>query len=355
MFHFFQQAQLQRIDSSDIIIAICFLAATALVVGIIKRLLGKRLSAWARRQVSTVDPYLKAKAVSSLYWLAILIVLHMGFRLLPIDKTIETYSGHVFLVLYTWTTISVLINTMSFSLDVVLRRRGKSLSEHRGKVLMPVLKGVAWMVALAFILENMGMEISTILAGLGVAGVAVGIAAQAVLGDLFSYFAILFDRPFRIGDFIVLTPEVRGHIEHIGLKTSRIRSLDGEQIILSNTDLTNSRVKNYRRMTRRRIMFAFGVLYSTPPDKLESLPGTIKSIIDDTPLATFDRAHFRGFGQSSLDFEVVYYVESPDYNEYMDTQQAINLALVRALHDGNMEFAFPTRTIHMEREEAPNA
>lgn len=222
--------------------------------------------------------------------------------------------------------------------------------EYKGRVLLPVISGFTWIIALAFILENMGVEISTILAGFGVAGVAVGFAAQAVLGDLFSYFAILFDHPFRIGDFIVISPEIRGNIEHIGLKTSRIRSLDGEQIILSNSDLTNSRVKNYRRMHQRRVLFQFGVLYSTPPDKLEALPEIIRKIVDETPRATFDRAHFQGFGDSSLNFEVVYFVESPDYNVYMDTQQTINLGLVRAIEQQGMGFAFPTRTVHIERQ-----
>lgn len=350
MLSFVERFRIEQMDLPDLIMAASVFAATILIVLLLKSVIGKSLSAWARKQTPDVDSELKANALSSLYWFAVLVIIHTGFRLLPVGAPIEKYAGYLFLVLYSIMTISLLVNVMSFALDVVLRRRGSSLLQHRGRVLMPVVKGMAWAIALAFILENMGMEVSTILAGLGVAGVAVGIAAQAILGDLFSYFAILFDRPFRIGDFVVLSQEVRGNIEHIGLKTSRIRSLDGEQIVLSNTDLTNSRVKNYRRMTRRRVMFLFGVLYSTPPDTLETLPTVVKDLIDNTPLATFDRAHLKGFGNSSLDFEVVYYVESPDYNEYMDTQQAINMALVRALAERDVSFAFPTRTIHVEND-----
>ncbi|MBU1248857.1 MAG: mechanosensitive ion channel family protein [Proteobacteria bacterium] len=291
-------------------------------------------------------------STSSAALFLILLAARLCLRLLPLDTDTAQLAWQVLLAALTLTGISLGFDLFRLALDRGLRRKGSSLNEHKGRVLLPVVQGLTWLVAVAFLLDNYGVKIGTILAGMGVAGIAIGFAAQAVLGDLFSYFAILFDHPFRIGDFITIG-EVRGHIEHIGLKTSRIRSLDGEQIVMSNTDLTSSRVKNFRRMTRRRGLFSFGVLYSTPHAQLTAIPVWVKEIIDAIPLTTFDRAHFCSFGESSLDFEVVYFVESPEINDFKDSQQRINLALVARFEQEGVGFAFPTRTLHMHNEPKP--
>jgi len=323
------------------------LLGTWIFLLLVKRTLGRRLVAWSKEKTEALDTEALSSALSSFYWLCNALAVYVFVRLMPLAPEPRVFLGHIFLVLLTWLSISFFYNLLRFHIDVYLRRKGTSLKEHRGRVFLPVIKGVVWIIALAFILENFGVKITTIMAGLGVAGVAIGFAAQAVLGDLFSYFAILFDHPFRIGDFVVLSPEIRGHVEHIGVKTSRLRSLDGEQIILSNSDLTGSRVKNYRRMTRRRILFNFGVIYQTPAEKLEAVPGYVKSIIEAVPMATFDRTHFFRFGDSSLDFEVVYFVESPEYMDYMNTQQRIILEMVRKFEAEGISFAYPTRTLHI--------
>ncbi|MDY6852015.1 MAG: mechanosensitive ion channel family protein [Thermodesulfobacteriota bacterium] len=329
------------------LLAAIVLLGTWIFLLLVKRILGRRLIAWSKERTETLDAEALNAALSSLYWLCNALAVYVFVKLLPFAPEPRVFLGRVFLVLLTWLSIAFFYNLLRFHIDVYLRRKGTSLKEHRSRVFLPVVKGIAWIIALAFILENFGVKITTILAGLGVAGVAIGFAAQAVLGDLFSYFAILFDHPFRIGDFVVLSSDIRGHIEHIGLKTSRIRSIDGEQIIMSNSDLTGSRVKNYRRMVRRRILFNFGVVYQTPAEKLEAIPGYVKSIIDEAPLGTFDRTHFFRFGDSSLDFEVVYFVESPEYVDYMNTQQRIVLEMVRKFEAEEISFAYPTRTLHI--------
>jgi len=219
------------------------------------------------------------------------------------------------------------------------------------KGMMPAIKVVIWGIGIIFLLDNLGFKISTVIAGLGIGGVAVALAAQAVLGDLFSYVSILMDRPFETGDFIILGSEHLGTVEHIGIKTTRIRSLGGEQIVLSNSDLTSSRIKNYKRMQERRVVFKLGVIYQTPVDRLREIPVVIKDIITGIDNTTFDRAHFSSYGNFSLDFEIVYYVLSSDYNKYMDTQQAINLAIYEEFEKRGIEFAYPTQTLFVEKTE----
>ncbi len=197
-------------------------------------------------------------------------------------------------------------------------------------------------------LDNLGFKISAVIAGLGIGGIAVALAAQAILGDLFSYFAILFDRPFEVGDFIILG-EYLGTIEHIGIKTTRIRSLSGEQLVFSNTDLTSSRLRNYKRMGKRRVVFKLGVTYQTTLKQLKTIPGIIENIIKGVKDTTFDRVHFSSYGDFSLIFEVVYYVMSRDYNKYMDIQQVINFAIKKEFEAGGIEFAYPTQTLYLTK------
>ncbi len=204
-----------------------------------------------------------------------------------------------------------------------------------------------WSVIILLTLDNLGIDVTALVAGLGVGGVAVALAIQNILGDLFASLSIIIDKPFEIGDFIIVN-EYLGSVENIGLKTTRIRSLGGEQIIFSNSDLLSSRVRNYKRMQERRVVFSFGVLYQTPVDQLEEIPNLVRSIIEGLGAIRFDRAHFFKFSESSLDFEVVYYISSADYNTYMDTQQAINLALMREFSKRNVQFAYPTRSIYVE-------
>jgi small-conductance mechanosensitive channel len=189
-----------------------------------------------------------------------------------------------------------------------------------------VIRVIFWTVAVLIILDNFGVKISTLIAGLGIGGVAIALATQAILKDLFSYFIIFFDRPFEIGDFIIVGDYI-GVVDHIGIKTTRLLSLGGEQIVFSNTDLTDSRVRNYKRMAKRRVVFKLGVVYQATAQQLKEIPAIIEGIIKKIDDAIFDRAHFVSYGDFSLDFEIVYYVIGNDYNKYMNIQQEINLKI----------------------------
>jgi small-conductance mechanosensitive channel len=203
-----------------------------------------------------------------------------------------------------------------------------------------------WSIALLLIFENLGFDVTALVAGLGVGGIAVALAAQSVLGDLFSSLAIILDRPFEVGDFITFGDQ-SGTVEKIGIKTTRIRALSGEQIAVSNTDLVTVRVHNFKRMNERRVVLVLGVTYDTPADKLERIPDMVKEIVEGADKVRFDRAHFRSFGGSALEFEVVYWVLSGDYAVFMDCQQAINFAIFRAFEGEDIEFAFPSQTLYV--------
>lgn len=208
------------------------------------------------------------------------------------------------------------------------------------------LRTLLWSVVLLAILSNVGVNITAFIASLGVGGIAVALAVQNILGDLFASLAIAVDKPFEVGDFVVVG-SVSGTVQVIGLKTTRIRSLQGEQIVMSNTDLLKQTISNFRMLERRRIVFGFGVTYDTTPEQAEAIPGIVRKLIEAHPKLRFDRAHFKAFGASSLDYEVVYIVEDPAFSVYMDMQQALNLGLMRELKALGVEFAFPTRTVHI--------
>lgn len=203
-------------------------------------------------------------------------------------------------------------------------------------------------VLLLLALDNLGIDITALLAGIGIASVAIGLALQNILGDLFASLSIILDKPFEIGDFIIVD-DLMGTVENVGLRTTRVRSLSGEQLVFSNNDLISSRVRNYKRMQERRVVFSLGVEYGTASDDLRQLPGVIQEIVESQQPIRFDRAHFKGFGDFSLNLEVVYWMLDPNYNVFMDVQQEINLAIVDAFEARGIAFAFPTQTIHLQR------
>lgn len=197
-----------------------------------------------------------------------------------------------------------------------------------------------------FILQNVGINVTSLIAGLGIGGIAIALAAQNILGDLFSSFALLFDKPFVPGDFIIVGKDM-GVVEKVGIKTTRIKSLQGEEIAIPNTELTAARIQNFKRMEERRVAFSLGVTYDTPKSKVEKIPAMIQKIIEEEENVRFDRAHFKRFGDSSLDFEIIYYVLNNEYLVFMNAQQSINLKIMEAFEKHSIEFAFPTRTVHV--------
>lgn len=216
------------------------------------------------------------------------------------------------------------------------------------KALSLFSKVFVWIFVVLLIISNLGFNVTTLITGLGIGGIAVALAVQNVLGDLIASLSIILDKPFEVGDFIIVD-DLMGNVEEVGMKTTRVRSLSGEQLIFSNNDLLGSRIKNYKRMDERRILFTIGVTYDTPHEKLKKIPSIIKTVIDELEKTRFDRAHFSSYGDFSLNFEIVYYMLTPDYIDYMDAQQEINLYLYKEFKKEGIEFAFPTQTLYINR------
>jgi small-conductance mechanosensitive channel len=215
-------------------------------------------------------------------------------------------------------------------------------------VLSFIARVTIWSIVLLASLDNLGINITTMIAGLGVGGIAVALAAQNILGDLFASLSIVLDKPFVVGDFLSIG-DFLGNVEKVGIKTTRLRSLSGEQLIFSNNDLLGSRIRNYGRMFQRRVVFSIGVTYQTPAEELKAIPELLREAVELQDQVRFDRAHFQKYGDFALVFEIVYYVLSADYRQYMDIQQAINLKIFEDFAERGIEFAYPTQTLYVNK------
>lgn len=331
-------------------IAVGTALVSLIVLLLIKRIAVSRLSRLAARTTTDIDDLFVdlLKRTRPLFLLAM--SLSIGAQTLTVTDQVQN-ALRIFTVLVLLLQGAIWGNGLiAFG---ITRTAQKRLTEDAaGATTLTALgfvsKLVLWSIVLLLALDNLGFDITALVAGLGVTGIAVALAVQSILGDLFSSLSIVLDKPFVIGDFIIVDT-LMGTVEHVGLKTTRIRSLSGEQIVFSNTDLLRSRIRNFKRMQERRAVFTFGVTYQTPAEKLERIPAMVREIIGAQEMTRFDRAHFMSFGDSALTFEVVYFVLDPDYLRYANVQQAINLALVRRFESEQIEFAYPTRTLYVKQ------
>lgn len=323
-----------------------------LVLRLFEAVVLRRLERMAAATKTQVDDFLLQRLHKDVNPVVYSAVAYMSLSFLVIPPKLEKWLSGGLLTIGTFFGIRLVVAIVTFALEN--RWLDNDRSEFRVKNirgLLTLIKIGIWALGTVFLLDNLGFEISAIITGLGIGGVAVALAAQAVLGDLFSYIAIFFDRPFEVGDFIVVG-DLAGTVEYVGMKTTRLRSLGGEQIVIANSDLTNSRVRNFKRMEQRRVVFKLGVTYDTTLDQLKAIPEIVRKAVQAEKDTTFDRAHFLSYGNFSLDFECVYYVLSNDYNYYMDIHQAINLTLKTEFERQGIEFAFPTQTLLVHNEAA---
>ena len=294
---------------------------------------------------------LAIKFINQLHPLFLLILaIYVGSVNLSLPLTVEKlmkYLVGIFLLIQIGLLSSLVINFY------VNRYKEQKIESNAGAVTTAtsagfILRLMIWLALILIALDNLGVNIKTLIAGLGISGIAVALAVQNILGDLFASLSIVLDKPFVIGDFIIVN-DYLGTVENVGLKTTRIRSLSGEQLVFSNGDLLKSRIRNFKRMYERRVVFSIGVLYQTPYEKLRLIPKMIREIIENQEPVRFDRAHFKEYGDYSLKFEIVYWIHSPDYNIYMDIQQAINLEIYKKFEESDIAFAYPTQTLLLEQ------
>jgi len=332
------------------LIALAVVVVLTSVLMLVKGLVVRKLKKFAEKTTTDIDDlFVDLLARTRVYFFAA-VSLYAASQILHRTPDVQDLL-RIFIVLTFLIQSGIWGNGLiAYGIQRTTKKRGGDSVPNQAttNVLAFVGRLVLWTIVLLLVLDNLGVDVTALVAGLGVGGIAVALAVQNILGDLFASLSIMLDQPFVIGDFIVVDA-VSGNVEHIGLKTTRVRSISGEQVIISNADLLKSRIRNYKRMQERRAVFTLGVEYATPADKLERVPVIIREIISSFPNARFDRAHFQAFGESAMQFEVVYFLKDPDYMKFMDTQQAINLGIVRRFGEEGIRFAFPSRTVFVRQ------
>lgn len=333
--------------------AAAFLVFLALTIGfwVLRRVVLLYVKKATERTKTDIDDVLVDTVRGVRAWVYMVVALYAALQFFPIPELADTIITALFLFAITWQIIEVLVRFVDFFSTRFLARDhdGDGEVDPNAATMAHMMALVArialWAFGGIFVLSNLGIEITSLVAGLGIGGVAVAFALQGVLSDLFASFSIFFDKPFRVGDFIIVGGDM-GVVEKIGVKSTRIRTLEGQELVVSNNELTTARVNNYKKMEERRIVVQFGVTYETPAAKLRQIPEMVTRIFDGLDGTRLDRVHFAKYGDFALIFEVVYYVTSPDYNTYMDIQQSFNFTLFDRFAEAGIDFAYPTQLVY---------
>ena len=349
-----QETTVLGIPLWSLLVACAAAVATYLAILVALRLLTGRARAWASQSESGVATTVVDVLEGTSRLLMLVAALLVGANMLDLPGRWESRLSQLWFVAVALQMGLWGMRAIGIGVRHYLARHGSTGMTQVGAsatLMSWGLRTLLWSVILLAILSNVGVNITAFIASLGVGGIAVALAVQNILGDLFASLSIAVDKPFQVGDFVVVG-NVAGTVQMIGLKTTRIRSLQGEEVVMSNTDLLKQTISNYRPMRERRIVFTFGVPYDTPVDKVEAISGVVRNVVQAQPQLRFDRAHFKAFGANALEFEVVYIVEDASFNVYMDKQQSINLGLMREFDALGVQFALPTRTVHVASVQA---
>jgi small-conductance mechanosensitive channel len=327
-------------------IALGVALALFLVLSFLKRIAGRRFSSLARRTANEVDDIVAELISRTRPFFLLMISIYIGSRILSLTTASRSVVNKLGIA-----AILIQAGVWGNGLYEAWRERLKRQEKAQDPASLSTIKALGflgrlalWVIILLLVLENLGINITALVAGLGIGGIAFALAMQSILGDLLASMSILLDKPFVIGDFIAVD-NLSGTIEHIGLKTTRIRSLTGEQLVFSNTDLLKSRIKNIERIVNRLVIFTFQVDYATPPEKLEAIPGMIRTIIEGRPATRFDRCHIKEFGTYAYVFEAAYFIASKDYKTYMDVQHETILAIIRRFQEEGIRLAIPVQSV----------
>jgi len=336
----------------EIITASIIFIGSVIAAKLVFFILERYVTKITKKTRSTVDDEILQSIKKPIY--SFVILLGAYFALI----SITVVKSHSALIYKAFTVIAVLIFVftltkiigvfMKWYANTIAVKTKTDLDERILPIIQKILNIFIYFIAFIIILDQFGVEITPLIASLGIGGLAVALALQNILTDIFASFSIYFDKPFEIGDFIIVGNDL-GVVKKIGIKTTRLESLWGQEIVISNTELTSTRINNYKKMEKRRIHFTFGVVYGTSTKKLKKILGIVKDIFNEIELADIDRVHFKEFGDFSLNFEVAYYISTGDYNKYMDVQQEINFALKEQFEKEGIEFAYPTQTIFVNK------
>lgn len=312
----------------------------------------RRLKKLAEKTTTEADDVAIGIVASIRPPLYFIISLYISYRFLNFSSAVDSVVNFTFFVVVSFEVIRSFGKLVDYFIEIHTKKLTSEEEKKHIRGMMKIMKNLILVglgiLAVLLILSNYGVNVTSIVASLGIGGLAIALAVQNILSDIFSSFSIFIDKPFQIGDFIVVGTDM-GTVQKIGLKTTRIKTLRGEELIISNKELTSARVQNYKRMERRRVEFNLGVVYGTDTKKLAKIPGLIESIITKVDGLTFSRCHFKSYEDSSLNYETVYFVETASYEQYMDKNQAINLAIYQAFEKEKIEFAYPTQTIFVKK------
>ncbi len=331
-----------------VLASLAFIAASV-ALKLFKHIIVHQLKRIAKKTKTEFDDVI-IWSIDSIGWpLYVILPLYIAFQFLKIPEIVSSVLYLSLLVTVTYYVVKGLQNLTDYATGKMIKERLRDEKQADTSVidlLGKLVKIFVWVLAVFFILTNLGYDITPMIAGLGVGGIAIAFALQNVLSDIFASFSIYFDKPFKVGDFIVIGND-SGVVKKIGIKSTRIQTLQGQELVVSNKEMTESRINNYKRMEKRRIVFTFGVTYDTPVKKLRKINSIIRDILGKIKNTDLDRVHFKNFGDFSLVYEVVYFVKSSDYNVYMDVQQMINLAIKERFEKVRIEMAFPTQTVYV--------
>lgn len=327
--------------------------AVYVLLAVLRRVLVRRLGTLAARTTTQFDDLAVEIVRRTKWYFLMLLAAHTAAR-------VVAPTGEAAIAFRAISVIIVLLQAgawgnglIGFGAEHYVRQRATDDAGMRATIqaLGYGARFVLWSLLVVTALQNFGINVTALVTGLGIGGVAIALAVQNILGDLFAALAIVLDKPFVVGDAITVDT-ISGNVEHVGLKTTRIRSVSGEQVIIANNDLLRSKIRNFKRMEHRRVVFPIDVTYDTPADAVARIPDIVRDVIQSRPRTRFDRCHFLAFAESSLRLEAVYFILDSDYNFYADTQHAINLEIMRRFSAENIEFASPSRIVYLKADPA---
>lgn len=334
------------------VLALAIFGIAVISLYIFKTVIIHRLKALSERTPVSFDNAL-VRMIEGYGWpLYVFLSLYITLQFLEVSGAILSLMDDLTIIIGVYYAVKSIQSLIQYGFYGVVQRRlvsDKNFDPAILELFEKVIDILLWVGGVLVIFQNFGFNVSTLLGGLGIGGIAIAFALQNVLADLFASIAIFFDKPFKSGDFIIVGTDM-GVVKKIGVKSTRIESLDGQELIVSNKELTEVRVNNFKQMSKRRVVFRIGVAYQTTSEQLHQVKELISRVIDETETASLDRVHFYIFGESSLTFEAVFYVLSGDFNTYMDTQETINFGVKEGIEALGVEIAYPTQTVYIKHD-----
>ena len=337
-------------SQTEIIIAISIFIAIWVLIFLFKKIFLVTLEKLAKKTDTKLDDLL-VEVLKGLGWpVYAWISFYFSTNFLNMPTWFDSFMDIFILLVLAYYLVKSFNKIVSFTAEQIIQKREEK-DEHDNAIITLIskfLRSIVWLFAVLFVLSNFGFEVTTFLAGIGIGGIAIALALQGVLTDLFASLSIYLDKPFKVGDFIVVGAD-SGVVQTIGIKSTRIKTLQGQELVMSNKELVETRVHNYKKMDKRRIVFNIGVTYETPTSKMKKIPEIIKKVYENVEDADLDRVHFKSFDDFALTYEIVYYVNTNEYVKYMDIQQNVNLEIKEQFEKEKIDMAYPTQTLYVKK------